>query len=215
MQSLAPAAVSPCRSRGRAGAVCSSREGEHLSHAPPAAMATWHEEVDEDVRARRGHPQRSVCRWGGTGPRLRRRGATASRQANPPARNRRPSRCPAEGIHGRTLGLPWLDEPGTDVGMVRFSRAAGLPAPAPDVLGFALRLQALGTQHDLLLASTGMRPGWRHVLFPRRHALRGRCCIVRSRGRRDCLIRVGQIARASSSKAARTRRFTTSSVPSS
>lgn len=68
-------------------------------------------------------------------------------------------------------GVPWLDEPGTDVGMVRFSRAAGLPAPAPDVLGLALRLQAVGTQHDLLLASTGMRPGWRHVLFPRRHAL--------------------------------------------
>ena len=69
-------------------------------------------------------------------------------------------------------GVPWLDEPGTDVGIARFSRAAGLPAPAPDVLGLALRLQAAGTQHDLLLASTGMRPGWRHVLFPRRHALR-------------------------------------------
>jgi hypothetical protein len=69
-------------------------------------------------------------------------------------------------------GVGWLDEPGTDVGMVRFSRAAGLPAPAPDVLGLALRLEAVGTQHDLLLASTGMRPGWRHVLFPRRHALR-------------------------------------------
>jgi hypothetical protein len=69
-------------------------------------------------------------------------------------------------------GVPWLDEPGTDVGIVRFSRAAGLPAPAPDVLGLALRLEAVGTQHDLLLASTGMRPGSRHVLFPRRHALR-------------------------------------------
>jgi hypothetical protein len=55
---------------------------------------------------------------------------------------------------------------------VRFSRAAGLPAPVPDVLGLALRLDAVGTQHDLLLATTGMGPGWRHVLFPRRHALR-------------------------------------------
>ncbi|MDQ4094303.1 MAG: hypothetical protein M3143_13210 [Actinomycetota bacterium] len=76
---------------------------------------------------------------------------------------------------GSTYGrwdVPWLDEPGTDVGIVRFSRAAGLPAPAPDVLGLALRLEAVGTQHDLLLATTGMRPGWRHVLFPRRHALR-------------------------------------------
>ena len=72
----------------------------------------------------------------------------------------------------RRWGVPWLDEPGTNVGIVRFSRAAGLPAPVPDVLGLALRLKALGTQHDLLLATTGMRPGWRHVLFPRRHALR-------------------------------------------
>ena len=69
-------------------------------------------------------------------------------------------------------GVPWLDEPGTDVGIVRFSRAAGLPAPVPDVLGLALRLGTGGEQHDLLLATTGMRPGWRHMLFPRRHALR-------------------------------------------
>ena len=55
---------------------------------------------------------------------------------------------------------------------MRFSRAAGFPAPVPDVLGLALRLGAVGTQHDLLLATTGMRPGWRHVLVPRRHALR-------------------------------------------
>jgi hypothetical protein len=76
---------------------------------------------------------------------------------------------------GSTYGrwdVPWLDEPGTDVGIVRFSRAAGLPAPVPDVLGLALRLGTVGTRHDLLLATTGMRPGWRHVLFPRRHALR-------------------------------------------
>ena len=69
-------------------------------------------------------------------------------------------------------GVPWLDEPGTDIGIERFSRAAGLPAPVPHVLGLALRLRPVGTQHDLLLATTGMRPGWRHVLFPRRHALR-------------------------------------------
>jgi hypothetical protein len=42
-------------------------------------------------------------------------------------------------MHGR-WGVPWLDEPGTDVGIVRLSRAAGFPAPVPDVLGLALRL---------------------------------------------------------------------------
>jgi hypothetical protein len=61
-------------------------------------------------------------------------------------------------MYGR-WGVPWLDDPGTDVGIVRFSRAAGLPAPVPDVLGLALRLGAAGRQHDLLLATTGMRPG--------------------------------------------------------
>ena len=72
----------------------------------------------------------------------------------------------------RRWGVPWLDEPGTDVGIVRFSRAAGLPWAVPDVLGLALRLEVAGAQHDLLLATTGMRPGWRHVLCPRWHALR-------------------------------------------
>lgn len=42
-------------------------------------------------------------------------------------------------------GIPWLDEPGTDVGIVRFSRAAGLPAPVPDVLGLAFTAQ--GARH--------------------------------------------------------------------
>ncbi|MGH3869671.1 MAG: hypothetical protein ACRDQ4_26930 [Pseudonocardiaceae bacterium] len=40
-------------------------------------------------------------------------------------------------------------------------------------------------------------------------------CVVRSRGQARSLIPVGQIAKASSSKAVRTRRFATSSVPSS
>ena len=76
------------------------------------------------------------------------------------------------GSDGARWGVPWLDEPGAESGVVRLSRSAGLPAPAPDVLGLALRIDAGGTSHDLLLATTGLRPGARHVLLPRRHALR-------------------------------------------
>lgn len=64
-------------------------------------------------------------------------------------------------------GVPWLDEPGTDEGLVRLSRAAGLPSGWPDVLGLALSFHDGTGRHDLLLASTGMAPGARYVLLPR------------------------------------------------
>lgn len=63
--------------------------------------------------------------------------------------------------HGaRTTGAPrtavaWLDEPGSDDAWVRTSRAVGLPAPAPDVHGLALRLHLDDGPADVLLASTG------------------------------------------------------------
>jgi hypothetical protein len=54
-------------------------------------------------------------------------------------------------------GVAWLDEPGEDEVLVRLSRAVGLPAPAPDVFGLALRVPAPGGRHgDLLFASTGL-----------------------------------------------------------
>lgn len=68
----------------------------------------------------------------------------------------------------RAWGAPWLDEPGTDPALVRFSRAVGLPRPLPDVLGLALRFATDGGTHDLLLATTGLGRATRFVLVPRR-----------------------------------------------
>src|SRR3954464_10620793 len=54
-------------------------------------------------------------------------------------------------------GIPWLDEGGDDRGALRLSRAVGLPAPAPDVFGLALRVPVdAGGYGDLLFASTGL-----------------------------------------------------------
>jgi len=64
-------------------------------------------------------------------------------------------------------GVPWLDEPGRDDAVVRFSHALGLPAGWPDVLGLALRFDGLGRDHDLLLATTGAGPLSRFALVPR------------------------------------------------
>lgn len=66
-------------------------------------------------------------------------------------------------------GSEWLDDAGEDHGLVRSSRAAGLPSPLPDVLGLALTFTGVdGDRHDLLLATTGLLPGARFVLLPRR-----------------------------------------------
>lgn len=69
-------------------------------------------------------------------------------------------------------GAAWLDTPGEDHGSARLSRAAGLPDQLPDVQGLALTFTgADGDRHDLLLASTGLAPGARFVLVPRRAPL--------------------------------------------
>lgn len=72
--------------------------------------------------------------------------------------------------HGgsRRWGSAWLDQPGSDDGVVRLSRAVGVPTPLPDVLGLALRLHRRdGAVHDLLLSTTGLAPVARAVLVPR------------------------------------------------
>lgn len=67
-------------------------------------------------------------------------------------------------------GSPFLDEPGTDPAIVRFSASVGLPAPLPDVLGLALRFADDAGTHDLLLATTGLGRIGRYLLIPRRDA---------------------------------------------
>mgnify|MGYP001177950714 CR=1 FL=1 len=65
------------------------------------------------------------------------------------------------------FGAAWLDQPGEDHGLVRLSRAAGLPEPLPDVHGLALTFTGEdGARHDLLLATTGMTGPTRFLLRP-------------------------------------------------
>ncbi len=77
------------------------------------------------------------------------------------------------GSSGRRWGAVWLDEAGEDHGLARLSKSAGLPEPLPDVWGLALTFRDDGgVRHDLLVASTGLAPGLRHVLIPRRNPRR-------------------------------------------
>jgi hypothetical protein len=58
---------------------------------------------------------------------------------------------------GETTGSAWLDGTGEDAVVVRRSRAVGLPAPAPDIFGLAVRVPVGGGRHgDLLFATTGL-----------------------------------------------------------
>ncbi len=59
--------------------------------------------------------------------------------------------------HGgdRPWGVPFLDATGREDVVVRLSRSLGLPAPLPDVLGLAVRLDVAPAPVDLLLSSTG------------------------------------------------------------
>ena len=72
--------------------------------------------------------------------------------------------------HGSALssGVPWIDEPGVDEVLVRASRAVGLPAPLPDVLGIALAVTGPHGAGDLLLATTGRGRLGRYALTAHR-----------------------------------------------
>ncbi len=74
---------------------------------------------------------------------------------------------------GVPCGVPWLDDPGEQAGLVRFSRGAGLPTWAPDLQGMALRLHEPGGHSDVLLTSAGMRGITRFLLVPRRSPFDG------------------------------------------
>lgn len=65
------------------------------------------------------------------------------------------------------VGVPWIDEPGTTSGILRLSRATGLPPTLPDIHGLALRVPVDGGRHaDILMATTGMGMVSRYVLVP-------------------------------------------------
>jgi len=79
----------------------------------------------------------------------------------------------------RRWGAPWLDDPGEDRGLARLSRAAGLPAWSPDVLGLAVSFDDPdGERHDLLLSSTGTGRVSRFVLRPRRDFATAYTCLL-------------------------------------
>jgi hypothetical protein len=67
-------------------------------------------------------------------------------------------------------GIAWIDERGDSDAPVtaRLSRAAGLPAALPDVLGLALRVGVDGGTADLLLSTTGIGFPGRFLLAPHR-----------------------------------------------
>jgi hypothetical protein len=67
-------------------------------------------------------------------------------------------------------GVDWLERPGTDRVLIRFSRATGLPPALPDILGLAVRVLNADCHGDLLLASTGTGVLGRYLLLPRRDA---------------------------------------------
>ncbi|WP_199424954.1 hypothetical protein [Actinotalea solisilvae] len=67
-------------------------------------------------------------------------------------------------------GVTWLDTPGREDVLVRFSRGGGLPAGWPDVHGLALRTP---DGADLLLSTSGRAVGLRHGLAVQRVVGRG------------------------------------------
>lgn len=65
------------------------------------------------------------------------------------------------------VGVPWLDDPGSDRVLVRISRAVGLPGALPDIHGLALRFPLGATEcADVLFATTGWNRVGRHLLLP-------------------------------------------------
>ena len=69
------------------------------------------------------------------------------------------------------VARPGVLPAGSHEAVVRFSRGAGLPESLPDILGLAVRLVDVhgeGLHQDLLLVTSGSRPGLRHALVPAR-----------------------------------------------
>lgn len=98
------------------------------------------------------------------------RGATRVISARPAAKPLHPLGDVLRGTlrrsgSGVSTGATWLDEPGEDQVLVRLSRAVGLPSPAPDIFGLAVRVPIEGGRDgDLLFASTGLGRLTRYLL---------------------------------------------------
>ena len=91
-----------------------------------------------------------------------------------------PARLVRHGLSA-PLGAPFLDEEGSDAGIARISRSAGLPEGWPDVWGLALRLdpvQAASGVADLLLATAFAGPAGRHALALRRGLQAPLTCVL-------------------------------------
>ncbi len=102
--------------------------------------------------------------------------------------------------HGLTepVGSPWLDRPGTDTGVARISRSAGLPDGWPDVWGLALRLDAAQSPSgvaDLLLAGSFAGRAGRHALALRRGLRAPLTCVLPYRTEGGTLVMIGAPAR--------------------
>ena len=71
-------------------------------------------------------------------------------------------------------GISWIDEPPAAAVPVvaRLSRGVGLPAPLPDLIGLAMRIEVDGRPADIELASTGIGVPGRFLLVPHRFPFR-------------------------------------------
>ena len=88
--------------------------------------------------------------------------------------SRRPIHSRGEGWHatlrhtgpgdGPLSGVAWLDEPGEEEVLCRFSTSFGLPGWLPDIQGVALRVPQADGFADVLMASTGTSPLGRYLL---------------------------------------------------
>jgi hypothetical protein len=77
------------------------------------------------------------------------------------------------GPGGAAPGAAALGAPATHPVVVRVSRAAGLPAPLPDVFGLGVHWTAGDRPQDLLLSATGLGRVTRFLLAPRFRPLAG------------------------------------------
>lgn len=92
-------------------------------------------------------------------------------------------------------GVAFIDDapPGAVRVVARVSRSLGLPAPLPDIIGLALRIDVDGTACDLELASTGWNVPGRFLLLPHRRPERARLgTFLPYRGRRGAVVLIAR-----------------------